>query len=158
VATDDTAYRTIDGTNYICKKLPSSKGFVLTTELARHLGKPLVTVLAGASSEQSNLWTIAQYVLHEGLDGLYPEAAMGLMLRVMESVHLDHSKESHLGTEARFNAHFDSRPGGFMTAIEVWLWALEVNFKSFFDVARARFMPVAPEAGSGSVAAGAPSV
>lgn len=151
-------YRTIDGVTYNCRKLPALKALQMTTELARHLGRPLITVLAGAADEQASLWAIAQYVLREGLDGLYPEAASGLMLRLMASVQLDHSKESHLGDEGRFNAHFDSRPGGVMTAIEVWLWALEVNFKGFFDAARARLTPAAPAADNESAAAETKSV
>jgi hypothetical protein len=158
MATNEPVYRTIDGANYICRKLPSMKALQLTTELARHLGKPLVTVLAGASSEDADLWTIVQYVLHEGLDGLYPDATKGLMLRVMESVQLNHKADSHLGDEARFNEHFDARPGGALTALEVWLWALEVNFRGFFNAARGRLTPAAPAAaGNGSAGVETPS-
>lgn len=147
---DPNSYRTIDGFHYRCRKLPALKGLQLTTELARHLGSPLVTLIAGASDGRADLWTIAQYILREGLDNLYPEAAAGLMIRMMESVYTDASSESNLGTEQRFNAHFDSRPNGILTAMEVWVWALEVNFKSFFDAARSRLSPAQPAAEPGA--------
>lgn len=141
--TDPFVFKEIDGVTYRCRKLQAMRGFLLTTELARHLGAPLVTILAGSAQENVDLWTLIQYVIRNGLDQLYPEAAAGLMLRMMEAVMVNGTNE-HLGDEARFNKHFDAQPNGFLTAIEVWVWALEVNFKNFFDVARSRLTPAAP--------------
>lgn len=142
--TDPVVFKEIDGVTYQCRKLPALRGYGLTIELARHLGGPLVTLLAGATDGKTDEWTIIQYVLRHGLDGLYPEAATSLMLRLMEAVTVAGS-DKHLGDETRFNLHFDQQPNGFLTAIEVWMWALEVNFKGFFAVARSRLIPAVPE-------------
>ena len=141
--TDPLVFRTIDGAHYQCRKLPSMRALQLTTELARHLGTPLLTILAGASDEKIDPWALAQYVMREGLDNLHPAAVQNLMLRTLEAVTVSNF-EGHLGDEQRFNSHFDARPGGIMTAIEVWLWALSHNFRSFFDVARSRLSPPEP--------------
>jgi len=143
--TDPLVFRTIDGAHYQCRKLPSMKALQLTTELARHLGSPLLTILAGASDEKVDPWALAQYVLANGLDNLHPTATQNLMLRVLEAVTVT-DFEGNLGDEQRFNAHFDTRPGGVMTAIDVWVWALGHNFRTFIAAARSRLSPAEPAA------------
>lgn len=128
-------YTQIGGVNYRCKKLPALKALQLATETARYLGAALATLFAGATDKQANWWSVALFVLQDGLVSLTPEAAQGLMLRMMESVHVEGDK-NNLGNEKAFNAHFDKV--GLFTALEVWRWALEVNFKSFFDDLRSR--------------------
>jgi hypothetical protein len=128
-------YKTIGEFTYRCRKLPAIKALQLGTETARYLGSAIATILAGASSEKTDWWALGLFILQDGLTNLTPEATENLMLRLMDAVYVDEKSES-LGTEKAFNAHFNQ--AGLLAAMDVWRWALEVNFKSFFDDLRSR--------------------
>ena len=129
-------FREFNGKTYRCKKLPCLAGLQLATEMARYLGSPLFTAVMAAADDDTDPMALIRYLLTDGLVGVPPHVAQDLMLRVMAAV-IPAGSNTPLGTEKEFEKEFWN-VDHLATALEIWVWAAQENFRTFLAAVLSR--------------------
>jgi hypothetical protein len=131
----ETEFKEIDGVKYSCDMMPATKAQATLIRLVETLGRPVVVALAkGASggnfgdAELDDLAQVGTSILFERLT---PENADRIIKDAFHGVRAEGVGE--VAQDKIFDGHFKGR---LMHMYRVFGWAVEVNYRDFFDAAR----------------------
>lgn len=132
----DTHRKTVDGVAYICKKMPGWTSVELLADLTSIVGEPLVLALSKALDvdgelEEEDIISMAQRAAFQLFDRIDAETSRRLMSKALLGVcaeKLGHEDDALINA---FDDHFRGKP---LAAIKLFVWSLEVNYRSFLDV------------------------
>lgn len=127
----DVARKEIGGQMYNCTMMPATKANRTLISLTEIVGRPAVAMLSNAfvndaNIEISDLAGIGIATIFERFD---EETGDRLIKNILDGVLCE--------GVGPVNDHFDEHfRGRILTLYQVFAWALEVNYKDFFDGAR----------------------
>lgn len=142
--------REIGGVGYSCTMMPALKAHALFVELTQLIGVPAMSVISAAfekrpgdviendEDESPHVETLLARGIQIFLAELTPKQANRIILTAMDGVRCGKTgdpdnKPLQLHEEDAFNAHFKGRT---LDIYRVFSFALECNYRDFFDSAR----------------------
>lgn len=130
----DTQFKEISGDKYVCQMMPATLANKTLITLVEIVGRPAATILADAFTAKKDigdldvqeLLNVAMQAVFERFDGDRGDA---IVKAVLEGVLV----EGKGPVNECFDDHFRGR---ILTLYKVFRWAIEVNYKDFFDAVR----------------------
>lgn len=129
----DTQFKEISGDRYACSMMPATLANKTLITLVDVIGRPATTILANAFTAKDvgdldveELIGVAMTAVFERMDG---ERGDALIKAVLTGVVVEGKGD----VVKMFDEHFRGR---ILTLYKVFRWAIEVNYKDFFDAVR----------------------
>jgi hypothetical protein len=130
--------KTIDKIDYTALPLPARQGLQLLTKLTKMVGDSALVFAARGFEDIKNGngvdFEVATYAVQRLVEKLDERDVLSTVLEILDCVHCIEA-QGDLSDEVKFDMHFR---GKMLHLFKVLQFALEVNFRDFFDAVPSR--------------------
>jgi len=124
-------FKEIGGVKYICEMMPATQANKTLISLTEIIGRPAVSMIAKAFTDDGDIEI--DDLAGIGLASMFERFDEDVGDRMIKSVLTGVRAEGVSDLAKEFDEHFRGR---ILDLYKVFAWALEVNYKDFFDAAR----------------------
>jgi hypothetical protein len=129
-------YKIIDGVEYMCQMMDVRSAHRTLLGICNTLGEPIVKAIAeGAEDAEGDAVRLISAALSAATQNLEGARGERLIEVVFDGVYKS-GREDGFELKAwsdKFNEHFQGR---LLSVYKVWAWAVQVNYRDFFDAAQ----------------------